>query len=198
MEDHVLGTFKQVARNIITCVQREPCMPANDHGKWSLPAALVYGCDLMRSTVPTDMLAKYLGLDYVSKEIQSQVPWHILETLGVSKLSVEQLVDIARSVLKEAQDTSSNMELRGWAGKWLAIVYKTLQETCDYSTDTIKLVRSLCIFPLCDGSFVSLEKDVVFFPVDTNTKTRKGTYASCTCLNVQAEIALIFAEYTFL
>lgn len=227
MEDHVLGSFKQVARNIITCVKREPCMPAADHDlinnhaerKWSLPSALVYGCDSLRSTIPPKMLFKYLGLNFVSAEIQQDVPFHVLESLGVSKLSIEQLVDIAKAVLKDFHQGSTGettstkevdrtaeldrrsghctktstsesgqcietsmseggkiTELHRWIGQWFVVLYKTLQDSCDYSDGTMSLVRSLKMFPLCDGSIVSLQGEVVFFPVDCNTKTRKGKY----------------------
>lgn len=27
LEDHVLGDFKQVAHNVIKCLQRKPCLP---------------------------------------------------------------------------------------------------------------------------------------------------------------------------
>jgi len=49
LEDQVLGVFKQVAHNVIKCLQREPCMPYEDQSKedekgrlqWVVPSATV-------------------------------------------------------------------------------------------------------------------------------------------------------------
>ena len=46
------------------------------------------------------------------------------------------------------------------------VVYKSMQENCDYSEKTLDLIKSLKIFALCDGSLVSLNERIVFFPVE--------------------------------
>ena len=63
-----------------------------------------------------------------------------------------------------------------WIGEWFGVVFSTLQETCDFTEDTLNLIRSLKIFVLCDGSFVSLKEQTVFFPIEADmVKSKKSS-----------------------
>lgn len=63
-----------------------------------------------------------------------------------------------------------------WIGEWFGVVFSTLQETCNFSEDTLDLIRSLKIFVLCDGSFVSLKEQTVFFPIEADmVKNKKSS-----------------------
>ena len=64
--------------------------------------------------------------------------------------------------------------MHGWLGRWMHMTYKTLQEDCDCSQQTLNTLKSLSIFALSDGTLASLDKSVVFFPMDNNVKHKKG------------------------
>lgn len=194
MEEHVLGTFRQVARNIITYLQRIRSMPAEDnHGNitWELPSSLILGTDALRSMVSSDELHRYLGLRFIAEDIQSKISSNVLNSIGVSRISVDQLIELAKAILNNynnrylpKDDTSidqaskavirNSNELHRWIGQWFAVLFTTLQEDCDYSEETMETIRALKLFALCDGSLVSLQDEVVFFAVDSNAKSRKG------------------------
>lgn len=74
-----------------------------------------------------------------------------------------------------------------WIGEWFGVVFSTLQETCDFTEDTLDLIRSLKIFVLCDGSFVSLKEQTVFFPIEADmVKSKKSSKWKLISTNVLA------------
>jgi len=134
------------------------------------------------------MLMQTLGLNFVADELQNKVKESILDSLGVTKMSVEQLVEIAKAYITEEfgvekiqklseEDRQTAMD---WVGEWFSMLFTTLQNNCDFAEQTLSVVRSLPIFALCDGSFVSLSEETVFFQVDVDTSTkRKGIHFVC-------------------
>ena len=173
LEDHVLGTFKHVGRNIIKCLQREACLPIEslnkDNYDWSIPSSVVVSQLENRKVIPPEMLEKYLGLHYVHNKIQLKIPPSVLKLLGVGKLSLDQLVEIAKSNVRQfSEKEHQSSENIAWIGYWLSLVYTTLQQNYDCSQKTLEMLQSLNIFVLSDGTVVSLTNSVVFFPLDGN------------------------------
>ena len=80
LEDHVLGIFKQVARQILKGLQREPCLPVQDDKKkseeaykWAVPNSVVMSKSDSQSVISSSMLHKHLGLHYIHKDIQNNI-----------------------------------------------------------------------------------------------------------------------------
>ena len=150
------------------------------------------------------MLFQNLGLNFVAKQLQEKVKESTLESLGVSKMSISQLVEIAKAFLRKGEVeqseeesekekdaekegvTDAEKEKNGekaakgerendfiWIGEWFSLIFSTLQETCDFTQETLDLIRSLKIFVLCDGSFVSLKEQTIFFPIDSGGSSKK-------------------------
>ena len=59
-------------------------------------------------------------------------------------------------------------EMHQWIGKWLHLIYMHLQHAYDCSQKTLDSICSLHIFPMTNGSMMSLKDNVAFFPVKVN------------------------------
>jgi len=133
------------------------------------------------------MLKEFLGLTYLHDKIQSTVSHAILKLLGISNVTLDQLVDIVKSYMKfnvnSSHSNNNKQSFYTWLGKWFALLYTTLQEACDFTEVSLDKIRELPIFPLSDGRFVTLKDNVVFLPVDGNVqptkKTKKGQLNQC-------------------
>ena len=141
------------------------------------------GSDEQRKKIPSQMLMQTLGLNFVAEELQNNVKESILDSLGVNKMSVDQLVDIAKAYITDEFGIEKIKNLSeeerqsclDWVGEWFSMLFTTLQNNCDFAEQTLSVVRGLPIFALCDGSFVSLNEETVFFQVDSDATTkRKG------------------------
>lgn len=212
VEDHVLGIFRHVAKNIIKSLQKEHCFPIIQQNEvnedtvmvidditdnnlndlteldtvnkyqWALPSSIIMSNQNISETITSVMLKEFLGLTYLHDKIQSSVSHAILKLLGISNVTLDQLVDIVKSYMKFNINSSHNdnnkQSFYTWLGKWFALLYTTLQEACDFTEVTLDKIRELPIFSLSDGRFVTLKDNVVFLPVDGNVqhtkKTKKG------------------------
>ena len=54
-------------------------------------------------------------------------------------------------------------------GHWLCLLFNTLQDACDCTEESLNKVKELQMFPLSDGTYVSLINTVVFLPLQDNS-----------------------------
>lgn len=198
VEDHVLGVFKQVGRNIIKSLQRESCLPI-DLGsatksrrskayQWMIPSSVILSQKETKDVIDPDILSEHLGLHYVHEDVQKKISSHILKVLGVSKISIDQLVEVSRALVRQFNErqvftTEQVTKMHSWIGQWLHVIYKTLQENCDCSQQTLNVLKSLHVFALSDGKLVSLNDTIVFFPVENQNKNKGTCYSILSCQN---------------
>ena len=192
VEDNVLGVFKQVGRNIIKSLQRECCLPVDmttgrtgsrrnkeTEYQWMIPSSVIVSQSKNKDVVSPEILKEHLGLYYVHGDVQQKISSYTLKILGVSNLSLDQLVEISKALIRQFNEqdviSSKNVkQMHAWIGQWMHLVYKTLQQTCDCSQQTLDMLKALNIFALSDGTLVSLDNVVVFFPMENQSERGKG------------------------
>ncbi|XP_065672427.1 uncharacterized protein LOC100210004 isoform X4 [Hydra vulgaris] len=176
LEDNVFGVFKQVSQQMIKSLQREACLPVipknieNDKVlSWVIPKHIVFSQQEIYKVISPEILQEKLGLYYLNNDIDCAASKRVLTSLGVCELKFEQLIEVCKLVVQEFNSSSQQIKnpdkIQQWIGKWLHLVYTSLQNSCDCSQKTFDIIRSLHIFPLTNGSIMSLKENVAFFPV---------------------------------
>ena len=187
---HVAGVFKQVARDIIKSLQKEKCLPLHEvkpenaepdasqdviRGyQWRIPSSLIMTKSSLVKLIPPQLLKKSLGLCYLDGEVSKRVRHVVLRSLGVNEVTIDKLIDIAKSFLLDLhktkpQSTEAMRKINAYIGHWLCLLFNTLQEACDCAEESLNKVKKLQMFPLSDGTYVSLIDTVVFLPVEDNS-----------------------------
>ena len=205
LEGHVLGIFKQVARNIIKSLQKEKCLPINEVDQkrvesermevgsyeyyWGIPSSLVFSKPSLVKMISQSLLQTTLGLSYLHEEVIKRVHRNVLLSLGVNEVSIDQLLDITKPFLLNlhknkpaAIEAIKNMN--AWIGRWLCLLFNTLQESYDCTEESLDKVKDLQVFPLSDGTYVSLKDTVVFLPVEDENVSRKQKGKTCCCYDI--------------
>ena len=174
-QDHILGIFKRVQTDILRKLQQVDCLPVyNETGEsaleWAMPSTIIMSKQSNnsseRSVITSQMLKDFLNLTYIHPEFtRKEVPVseEVLQALGVSQLSLAQLVEVLKRHISQASQHDS--ELFTWIGQWMNVVSKMLQEQCDFSEATKEMLQSLKMVPDNKNELVSLAEKVVFFPV---------------------------------
>ena len=205
LEGHVLGIFKQVARNIIKSLQREKCLPINEFDQkraeseerqvrnheyyWGIPSSVVLSKSSLVKMISPSLLQATLGLSYLHDEVIRRVDRNVLLSLGVNEVSIDQLLDITKSFLQNLhKNKSATIEaiknMNAWVGRWLCLLFNTLQEAYDCTEGSLDKVKDLPMFPLSDGTFVSLKDTVVFLPVEDENNSSKKKGKNCCCYDI--------------
>ena len=205
LEGHVLGIFKQVARNITKSLQREKCLPINEFDQkraeseerqvrnheyyWGIPSSVVLSKSSLVKMISPSLLQATLGLSYLHDEVIRRVDRNVLLSLGVNEVSIDQLLDITKSFLQNLhKNKSATIEaiknMNAWVGRWLCLLFNTLQEAYDCTEESLDKVKYLPMFPLSDGTFVSLKDTVVFLPVEDENNSSKKKGKNCCCYDI--------------
>ncbi|XP_065672459.1 uncharacterized protein LOC100211694 isoform X2 [Hydra vulgaris] len=175
-EDNVFGVFKQVSQQMIKSLQCEACLPVIPRNienekvlSWVVPKHIVFSQQEIYKVISPEILQEKLGLYYLNNDIDCAASKRVLTSLGVCELKFEQLIEVCKLVVQEFSSSSQQIKnpdkIQQWIGKWLHLVYTSLQNSCDCSQKTFDIIRSLHIFPLTNGSMMSLKENVTFFPV---------------------------------
>ena len=188
-EGHVIGVFKQVAKDVIKSLQKEKCLPVNEvqhenaesntskgltrEYQWRIPSSLIMTKSALVKLIPSDLLQKSLGLCYLDSEVSKRVGHAVLKSLGVNEVTIDHLIDIAKSFLSDLHKTRIHSnealkKLNASIGHWLCLLFNTLQDACDCTEESLNKVKELQMFPLSDGTCVSLINTVVFLPLQNN------------------------------
>ena len=178
-QDHILGIFKRVQTDILRKLQQVDCLPVYHHDSesgeptlaWAMPSTVIMSKqakinDGGRHVITPHMLKEFLNLTYLHPEFMQKeiaVSEDVLQALGVSQLSLPQLVEVLKRHI--AQAPHHDAELFSWIGNWMNIVSSMLQEQCDFSDETKEMLQSLKMVPDNKNELVSLAEKVVFFPV---------------------------------
>lgn len=178
-QDHILGIFKRVQTDILRKLQQVDCLPVYQHDgesgeptlAWAMPSTVIISkqaktSDGGRNVITPHMLKEFLNLTYLHPEFTQKeiaVSEDVLQALGVSQLSLSQLVEVLKRHI--AQASHHDAELFSWIGNWMNIVSNMLQEQCDFSDETKEMLQSLKMVPDNNNELVSLAEKVVFFPV---------------------------------
>ena len=98
----------------------------------------------------------------------------MLKSLGVNEVTIDKLIDIAKSFLldlhkNKPQSTEAMRKINTYIGRWLCLLFNTLQEACDCTEESLNKVKELQMFPLSDGTYVSVIGTVVFLPLKDNS-----------------------------
>ena len=109
LEDHVLGIFKQVSCQIIKSLQHEACLPVMPKdGKsskepivWAIPSCIIHSQEHVVKVISQNMLEEKLGLFYLNKDVDGAISKRVLTSLGVRKITLEQLLEICRAVVHQ-------------------------------------------------------------------------------------------------
>ena len=189
-EGHVIGVFKQVARDVIKSLQKEKCLPVNEaqHQNaesntsegltrahlWRIPSSLIMTKSALVKLIPPELLQKSLGLCYLDSEVSRRVGHVVLKSLGVNEVTIDNLIDIAKSFLLDLHKTKIHStealkKMNASIGHWLCLLFNTLQDACDCTEESLNKVKELQMFPLSDGTYVSLINTVVFLPLQDNS-----------------------------
>lgn len=200
LEGHVLGIFKQVARNIIKSLQKEKCLPINEVDQkrvesegmevgsyeyyWGIPSSLVFSKPSLVKMISQSLLQTTLGLSYLHEEVIKRVHHNVLLSLGVNEVSIDHLLDIMKSFLlnlhkNKPATIEAIKNMNAWIGRWLCLLFNTLQESYDCTEESLDKVKDLQVFPLSDGTYVSLKDTVVFLPVEDENVSRKQKGKTC-------------------
>ena len=98
-----------------------------------IPYFLQFCTEDLRKIVPPKILLKNLGLNFAVKELQNNVNESISESLGVSKMSVEQLVNIVKAFLNDIHERAESGEeilVSEWVKKEFRLDYRVVN--CDF------------------------------------------------------------------
>ncbi|XP_047140685.1 uncharacterized protein LOC100210004 isoform X2 [Hydra vulgaris] len=175
LEDNVSGVFKQVSQQMIKSLQREACLPVIPRNienilNWVIPKHIVFSQQEIYKVISPEILQEKLGLYYLNNDIDCTALKRVLTSLGVCELNFEQLIEVCKLVVQEFSSSSQQIKnpdkMQQWIGKWLHLVYTSLQNSCDCSKKTFDIIRSLHIFPMTNGSMMSLKENDAFFPVN--------------------------------
>jgi hypothetical protein len=121
-----------------------------------------------------DILKKQLDLYYLHPKVVEVLNPALANSLGVKALSTDHLIKVARSVCEMNANTKrpeSNRLSVEWVAKWMVCLNRAIISEYKSSHELGDSFRELPIIPLNDGSFVSLNETVVFFPL---SERRRG------------------------
>ncbi|MBD2452249.1 DUF3883 domain-containing protein [Nostoc sp. FACHB-152] len=118
--------------------------------KWQIPSQIVQADEQIRGLISNNDLQQLLNKEYIHPEVKAKMP--ILETLGVKKLSLDDLLQCLQNSewVKKQNDT------------WFINLYIYLKN-CNI-TDLSKL-KNLKIIPLENNKLASTQETLIFFPL---------------------------------
>ena len=194
LEKEIHGVFKPIARKIIKLLQAESCIPVQDFNfsedendplhllsecTWMMPSSVVLSDHAISEVIPPSLLEKHLNLHYMHRGMQSAVNADLLCALGVKRITLDNLLDICKAQIKSAMSRRDEGIIEdyekciAWLGEWLYGMARHLEQNHDCSKETLNKIASAAIFPLSDGSVVSLHGNSIFFPVSMASTSQR-------------------------
>jgi len=71
---------------------------------WKLPSQLIVSNDAqLQDVIPSSVLRDKLGLDYLHPDVADIMSPTLITSLGVQKISLQHLIEIHRSMLRQQQ-----------------------------------------------------------------------------------------------
>ncbi|XP_060075304.1 uncharacterized protein LOC132554994 [Ylistrum balloti] len=174
MEDEILDFFRPVASQILAKLKAKACVPTQPNSKgmitWKMPSQTVIVRDsLICELITPEMLQKHLNLFYVHRDLAESLNTTLTQCLGIECLTTDHLLQIGKAlILDRSQEHDFDSQILITA-KWLACVYRSLDEFHDNQT-ILETLSTLKILPLTTYQFVTLADNTVFFPLTEDKK----------------------------
>ena len=162
--------------------------------QWKQPSQLLsVHLDIIREYIPQSLLTSALNLYYLNGILSSTLSRDLCSQLNIGVISIDHLLAVAEYALKEyksergsklqdlsleeslMEDDDEELELTPskyfvkWIAHWLACVHSLMEDTRDFTTNTLSKLKRLPIIPLSNGDMVSIESGPIFFPPDSDT-----------------------------
>ncbi|XP_078467254.1 LOW QUALITY PROTEIN: uncharacterized protein LOC144730360 [Lampetra planeri] len=169
LPDEILDFFRPVVKQILQQLKATPCLPiqgpSGEPLEFRPPSETTVARDeLVREVVSPALLAQHLGLAYLHPAVaRGALSPALARELGVHTLSADDVLAVARAILREADAARKALPLDEVA-RLLVCVYRCLEQQADGEEETHAALRSLPIIPLADGRMVALADQEVFFP----------------------------------
>uniref|UniRef100_A0A8C5H5H6 Uncharacterized LOC114481634 n=1 Tax=Gouania willdenowi TaxID=441366 RepID=A0A8C5H5H6_GOUWI len=168
LPDEVMDFFKPVAWQIVQLLKGKAFLPTlGDQIVYKLPSQVAVCQDpVIRDVIGGDELEKHLSLSYLHPDLSPVPPSSLLTQLGVRHLRGPDVTTVTTAMAKELSRMDvihSDGGLRQLA-RLLVCNFRALEHGYGETDSILETLRDLSIYPLADGSVVSLNGDGVFFP----------------------------------
>ena len=183
------------AMRCIVDIFRQTSTRDNTDIQWKQPSQLLLvHLDIIREYIPQSLLTSALNLYYLNGNLSITLSSDLCSQLNIGVISIDHLLAVAEYALKAyksergstLQDLSLEESLIGeddeeldelspskyfikWIARWLACVHSLMEDTRDFTTNTLSRLKRLPIIPLSNGEMVSIESGPIFFPPDSDT-----------------------------
>ncbi|XP_062567288.1 uncharacterized protein LOC134229558 [Saccostrea cucullata] len=176
VEDEIIDFFRPVANQILQKLRAKQCVPTqpNSKGKcsWKIPSQTVTVKDpLVLEVVTPDLLKDTLNLFYLHRDVAAMLNSSLTLSLGIESLNTEHLLLIGKSMLQQwsaSQETTDTDESVLMTAKWMACVYRSLDEFSD-NQSVYDTLRAMKIIPLASLQRQCTNDSTIFFPLSENT-----------------------------
>ena len=154
--------------------------------QWKQPSQLLsVHLDIIREYIPQSLLTSALNLYYLNGSLSSTISNDLCSQLNIGVISIDHLLAVAEYALKEYKSkggrTLQDLSLEEskyfvkWIAHWLACVHSLMEDTRDFTTNTLSKLKRLPIIPLSNGDMVSIESGPIFFPPESDTGMKQIT-----------------------
>ncbi|XP_028332404.1 uncharacterized protein LOC114481634 isoform X2 [Gouania willdenowi] len=188
LPDEVMDFFKPVAWQIVQLLKGKAFLPtlgSGDQIVYKLPSQVAVCQDpVIRDVIGGDELEKHLSLSYLHPDLSPVPPSSLLTQLGVRHLRGPDVTTVTTAMAKELSRMDvihSDGGLRQLA-RLLVCNFRALEHGYGETDSILETLRDLSIYPLADGSVVSLNGDGVFFPVEESKEQRGRTQTGLSAL----------------
>ncbi|EPS73278.1 hypothetical protein M569_01478, partial [Genlisea aurea] len=171
MVGEVHGFFSSLPRFIISKLRLSNCLVLEgDNKEWVPPCkALRNWNNSARSLLPDSLLQEHLGLGFLDKDIV--LSDSLARALGVEEYGPKLLLRVLSS-LCSLHNGLNSLGL-SWLLSWLDAVHVMLSSfsshtssSFDVETDLIQDLRNISFIPLADGTYSSLNENVIWLHYD--------------------------------
>ncbi|CAG2243868.1 unnamed protein product [Mytilus edulis] len=180
VEGEILDFFRPVSTQILKQLRAKPCLPTQPYNGgevlWKLPTQVVTVKDsLVHEVVTPEFLQKHLDLFYLHREVADMLNPTLIQCLGIESLTVNHLIQIGKAITMSPIDEDDFYTRIYVIAKWLACVYRSLDEFHD-NQEIYSELKKMKIIPLASQVFVSLEDNTIFFPLSLEEMARSQKY----------------------
>ncbi|ALV63679.1 hypothetical protein ADU37_CDS19800 [Thermococcus sp. 2319x1] len=151
--------FLPIVDGIYKRLKDEECV-LTEANTWKKPSEVLIGDKEIKRIVTNEDLQKFFGREYVSNKIKAKK--EILRRLGVEDFSIDYLIRCLENTewLKKQSD------------EWFVFLFKYLSNK-NLSKEQLENLRSLNIIRLENGGLTSINKGIVFFPIEKEIEKEK-------------------------
>ncbi|CAC5410109.1 unnamed protein product [Mytilus coruscus] len=180
VEGEILDFFRPVSTQILKQLRAKPCLPTQPYNGgdvlWKLPTQVVTVKDsLVHEVVTPEFLQKHLDLFYLHREVADMLNPTLIQCLGIESLTVNHLIQIGKAVTMSPINEDDFYTRIYVIAKWLACVYRSLDEFHD-NQEIYSELKKMKIIPLASQVYVSLEDNTIFFPLSLEEMARTQKY----------------------